>query len=246
MIQIVILAAGRGSRMHSDFPKVLQKIENRPMVDYLVTTIEESNFKIKPIAVVGYKAELVKKCLKNRVEYALQVEQLGTGHALACAKDLVANNIEQVIVLNGDMPFIKAETISKLVKEHKDKQAVLSVMSVRVPDFNDWRQTFYHLGRIKRNKNGLVEKIVEFKDASEQEKEIKEINTAFFCFDSKWLWENIKNLNQNNKAGEFYITDLVEIAQKQGKPIATIIIDDVRQGIGINTLEHLEIARGGV
>jgi bifunctional UDP-N-acetylglucosamine pyrophosphorylase/glucosamine-1-phosphate N-acetyltransferase len=202
-------------------------------------SIIESKINTKPIIVVSPdNHEQMQEALKEYdVRFAVQNRQLGTGHAVFSAKD--ESFADKTLVLYGDHPFLSSQSINNFVNQ--DVEA-LNLMSVKVADFSDWKKAFYHWGRLFRDENNKLEKIVEFKDASESEKEIREVNPAMFIFNSSWLWENISNLDNNNKQQEYYLTDLVSLAFKQGIEIKTIQID-AKEAMGINTLEELEIAK---
>jgi len=236
-IGVVILAAGKGKRMQSELPKVMHLLHDKPLVDYVVRSAEE--LKIKPVVVVPDDSNLVREYLGDRVDYAVQAEQLGTGHAVSVAENNLAGQVDHIVVLYGDMPFITAKSISALVDDHATRNNMLTLMTVTVPDFHDWRAQFYDFGRIVRDSKGDIIKIVEKKDASPAELNISELNSAFFCFNAEWLWKNLKNLKNNNAAGELYLTDLVKLAFDEGVPLSSVNIEP-KEAIGINTKEHLE------
>ena len=239
-IGVVILAAGQGKRMKSDLPKVMHLLHERPLIDYVVTAVEELG--IKPVVIVPDDSSLVKEYLGNRATYAVQTERLGTGHAVSMAERELSGKVDHIVVLYGDMPFIKAESIRSMIDGHIAHGNMLTLTTVIVPDFDDWRAQFYDFGRIVRGENGKIEKIVEKKDASPEELNIMELNTAFFCFNAEWLWENLKKLKNNNAAGELYLTDLVKIAFDEGARLFTVNINP-REAVGVNTKEHLEKAQ---
>lgn len=241
MTKIIILAAGKGSRMNSDLPKVLFPINGRAMIEYLIESISRTKVNSRPIIVVSPdNKEAIKEALKEyELDFAVQLEQLGTGHAVSSTREFISADVKNIIVLYGDHPFITSTSIEKLLENHKNK---VSMMTVEVEDFSDWRKNFYHWGRIIR-KDGEIEKIIEFKDAVDEVKEIKEVNPALFCFDSAWLWENIEKLKNNNNQKEYYLTDLIKIAFEQNIIINSSLIE-AREAIGINSLEELEAAKG--
>lgn len=240
MNKVIILAAGKGTRMDSDLPKVLVPINGEPMIKYLIDSVIKSGITDKPILVVSPdNKEIIQEALKNyNLDYAIQEEQLGTGHAVASGKNLVSKETDKVITFYGDHPFLHPESIKKLTEI---KEGVLTMMTTALEDFNDWRKNFYHWGRIVRNENNEVKEIVEFKDSNDRQKEIKEVNPGLLCFDSKWLWENIENLKNNNKQAEYYLTDLVKTAFEQNYKIKTSKIKP-EEALGINSKEELELA----
>jgi bifunctional UDP-N-acetylglucosamine pyrophosphorylase/glucosamine-1-phosphate N-acetyltransferase len=240
MNKIIILAAGKGMRMKSDLPKVLNPIKGEPMINYLIKSIKWSGVDERPIIVVSPdNKNLIKRALKNfNCCYAVQKEQLGTGHAVTSARRLAAN-AERIIVLYGDHPFLKKETINKMASL---KKVVITLATVKVKDFKDWRNNFSHWGRIIR-KNGKITAITEFKDAVDKEKKIKELNPALYSFDADWLWKNLKKLKNENAQKEYYLTDLIRLAFSEGQKINFFEINP-REAIGINSKEELEVAEG--
>lgn len=240
MIKIVILAAGRGTRMNHDLPKLLVPINNKPIIEHLAKAIISSGVDKNPIVVVSPdNEELTRRALAGYdCQYAIQQEQLGTGHAFACALNEIKEGVDHVLSFYGDHPLVRPETIKNLASH---KNGVLTMMTTVVPDFEEWRHNFYHWGRIVR-RNGRVEAIVEFKDAPEEIRSIREVNPGFYCFEYAWLKGNINKLKNENVQKEYYITDLVQIAFNQGIKIDTFAIDP-KEAIGINSKEELEVAQ---
>lgn len=232
--QIIILAGGLGKRMGGDIPKVLTLLKGKPLIQYTLEAVKKSKVCERPAIVVGKMPEMVRNAVGPGYEYILQPEQLGTGHAVMVSKPHLFGKSKNVLVLYGDQPFITGEMIKKLVDIHERNNATLSMMTVTVTDFNDWREAFYGFGRVVRDKNGNLVSIVELKDCREEEKNIKEVNPSFFCFDARWLWRNIEKLNNENKQKEYYLTDLLELAKEQGKRVSSIPVDP-KVAIGINT-----------
>ena len=238
-IQVVILAAGRGKRMQADVPKVLVPFHNKPMIDYVVNASVHSGISTKPILVVGYGQDLVKKHLNDTVNYISQEEQLGTGHAVKITQDGIGDQIEHVLVLYGDQPAITGAMIANLAKTHINENKVLTMATVTVPDFEDWYSVFYSsFSRIIRDENGVILRSVEFKDATEENKEIKELNPCYFCFKKDWLFEKLNQLKNENAQGEYYLTDLVKYAAEEGG-IASVAISP-EEALGVNTIEQLQ------
>lgn len=239
MIKVVILAAGKGTRMKHELPKLLVPVKDKPIIEHLVKAIVSSGVDDSPIVVVSpdNKDATCQALANYNCQYAIQNEQLGTGHALACALLEIKEGVDYVISFYGDHPLVRPETIKNLATR---KNGVLTMVTTIVPDFNDWRENFYHWGRIVRY-NGRVEAIVEFKDATEEVRAIKEVNPGFYCFEYGWLQKNIGQLKNKNVQQEYYITDLVQIAFSQGIKIDTFSINP-REAIGINSKEELEAA----
>ncbi len=240
--RVVVLAAGKGTRMNSDIPKVLMPFHGKPMVQHLLASIQSSGVDSRPVVIVGYEAELIMKTLGGENDYVRQKEQLGTGHALQCAEPLLAGKASDIIVLYGDHPFVKAETIAKLRSLHERETCVLSLLTSVVEDFDEWRKPFYDFGRVIRDQNGDITAITELKDATPEEREIREVNPALYCFRAEWLWPNLKKIGNTNAKHEYYLTDLVRLAIEGGEKIASMDISPL-ESIGVNTPEHLELAK---
>lgn len=240
MTQIVILGAGRGTRMNSELPKVLVPLKGRPMIDYLISSVMVTKPELKPIVVVSPdNKEMISEALqKYNLDYAIQEEQLGTGHAVRSARDKIDPRAEKILVLYGDHPFLSSESILKFA--NIETKAV-AVAPTKLPNFDDWHKNFYSWGRMIRDELGKVKAIVELKDASEREKEITEVNPGFMLFNKDWLFSNIDKLEANNKAHEFYLTDMVGIAFSEDFAIDTITIEP-KEAMGINSTDELKIA----
>lgn len=243
MTRIVILAAGKGTRMNSELPKVLVPLNGRPMIKYLLEAVFASGVDNKPIVVASPdNKEIIKKELASyNLDYAIQDKQLGTGHAVACAQSSLEQDgfkPDKVIILYGDHPAIKAESIKKFSQSNT---GAVTIMPTKLQNYDDWRHNFYHWGRIIRRQDGQIEGIVEFKDASEEIKKITEVNPGFMCFNYDWLFKNIHELKNNNSQGEYYLTDMVKIAFSEGLFIETIGIE-AHEAMGVNSLEELKIA----
>ena len=238
--QIVILAAGKGTRMdRGDIPKVLVMLKNKPLILYILEQIDRINQLAKPVIVVGYMADKVKAVLGSDYIYAFQDHQLGTAHALHCAKGKISG--ENILVLYGDMPFINSDSLRQLMRLHHSKSAIISMFTTTIPSFEGKFSNLKHYGRIIRNFAGKITKITEFKDASEKEKEIKELNPGIYMFNSAWLWDNIKKIKNKNAQGEYYLTDIIELAMQQGIEVNTLAINP-QEVVGINSKLELETA----
>lgn len=238
--QVIILAAGKGKRMESDLPKALTPFLGKPFIRHVIEHITPYIVH-KPIIVVGHKRELVTQELGDAYTYVIQEEQLGTGHAVAITEQAVPKDIETVIVLFSDQPLLRGETIKKLLDAHTAAQSMLTMAVAKIPDYDDWRgEAFYNFGRIFRDTSGAITRIVEAKDATEEEKAHTEVNPAYFAFNAPWLWSRIKKLSSNNVQKEYYLTDLVKIAFEEGETIASVDIDPV-EALGANTKEQLAL-----
>lgn len=240
MNKIVILAAGQGKRMGSELPKVLVPIKGKPMIEYLIKAIKKSGIDKEPVIVVSPdNKEIIQKALRRyKCKFAIQEEQLGTGHALLCAKEIIGDRADHILCCYGDHPFIKSATIKRIGRSHN---GVITMMTTGVKDYKGWRKNFFHWGRVLRN-HGHIKSIVEFKDADDKIKKIREVNPAIYCFQTSWLWRNIKKIKNNNAQKEYYLTDLIKSAFIQGENVESFPIDP-EEAMGINTKEELKIAK---
>lgn len=240
-IQIIILAAGKGKRMKSDTPKALTIFKGKPFIRHILDTIKRLDPTIKPVIIVGYKKEDIKKALGDNYIYVEQNEQLGTGHAVMSAKNAVDKKYETVLVISADQPLVSKETLERIISTHQKKGGTVTLATVVIPDFKEWRIGLNYLGRIVRGNDGSVKKIVEFKDASEEEKKIKELNPALYAFDVKWLWNNVNKIKNENAQGEYYLTDLVKLACDQNKKVEAVQMVNILETLQPNSKEELEI-----
>jgi bifunctional N-acetylglucosamine-1-phosphate-uridyltransferase/glucosamine-1-phosphate-acetyltransferase GlmU-like protein len=240
MNQVIILAAGKGTRMNTELPKVLIPLHGEPMIKRLLREVAASGVCERPIIVVSpSNQDIIKEALQEfDCAYAIQDKQLGTGHAFACTKDLITPGTKNLIGFYGDHPFVKRETIQNLARAHTGE---LTMMTVELPHFSDWHQNFYHWGRVIRGAAGEILEIIEFKDADEATKKMTEVNPSFFRFNNDWFWENVSKLRNNNHQAEYYLTDMVKIAFDDGLKIDTLPIG-AREAMGINSPEELAIA----
>ena len=234
MFTSVILAAGMGTRMKSKMPKVLHKVCGKPLSKWVIDASKAAGAD-KVCAVVGHKAETVKEVLGDVCEFALQAEQKGTGHAVMQAIDVIKNSKGEVVILNGDTPLITAETINKAIEYHKNNGNQATVITAILDDATGY-------GRIVRDNDGSVLKIVEQKDASEEEKKINEVNSGMYVFDAQSLVYALDKITPNNAQGEYYLTDTLEILLSAGKKIGGYAISDNDAIRGINDRVQLNEA----
>ena len=226
----LILAAGQGKRIKSDIPKVLHKVCGKEMVNHVIDNMRKACIQDVNV-IVGKGAELVKEGTKSRcVSYSLQEEQLGTGHAVKCAKSFLEGKDGVVAIFAGDAPLTKVETIEKLMNEHIEKNNSATLLSAFVDD-----PTGY--GRIIRNGDEVV-KIVEHKDCNEEELKVNEMNAAMYCFDIKELLSSLEKLSNNNSQGEYYLTDVIGILKEAGKRVGAVLAD-YEDTIGVNSRDQL-------
>ncbi len=226
----VILAAGQGTRMRSSIPKVLHPILGYPMVWHAVST-SRAVTKTTPVVVIGHGADEVRNALGDTAQYVIQEEQLGTGHAVKQAEQALRGKTDYVLVTYGDMPVVTEDTLKKLVDAQHSHKGPISVLTLVTEDPRGF-------GRIVRAEDGNVLAIVEEAQATDEQLAIRELNTGVFCFHSEWLWDALHEIELSPK-GEYYLTDLVEIAVNQGKSVQAIKVEDEAEMIGINTRVHL-------
>ncbi len=239
-IQTIILAAGKGTRMGDEHtPKVLFKLHGQPMIRLVIDQVDKLKLILKPILVVGHKYDLVQQELGSQYIYAFQIGQLGTAHAVSAAKGFSLGT--DVMVLYGDMPFIRASSMRKLIKMHEQNKPAVSMFTAVVDSFEGRLQSLQGFGRILRNKSGDITGIKEFKDASEAEQRIKEVNPGIYIFQAEWLWQNIGQIQNHNVQQEYYLTDLIHLANEQVASIKSLSIDPL-EVFGINNKEQLKQA----
>ncbi|PFB80598.1 UDP-N-acetylglucosamine diphosphorylase/glucosamine-1-phosphate N-acetyltransferase [Bacillus anthracis] len=222
----VILAAGKGTRMKSKLYKVLHPVCGKPMVQHVVDQVSQLGLQ-KLVTVVGHGAEMVQEQLGNVSEFALQAEQLGTAHAVDQAASVLANEEGTTLVICGDTPLITAETMEALLQQHKEAGAMATVLTAYIEEPAGY-------GRIVRNENGHVEKIVEHKDANEKELAIKEINTGTYCFDNKALFASLSKVSNDNVQGEYYLPDVIEILKNEGHIVSAYQTEHFDETLGVN------------
>jgi bifunctional UDP-N-acetylglucosamine pyrophosphorylase/glucosamine-1-phosphate N-acetyltransferase len=218
----IILAAGQGTRMHSKTPKVLHPLMGRPLLTYAIDAVKGTGAE-NPVVVVGHEAGTVRSVIGDQVLFALQAQQLGTGHAVLSAIPYVSVDAELILVTFADMPLLRTETLQKLVELHQSSGSVLTMSSI----VGDVPRGF---GRIVRDAAGNINAIVEEAVATPEQLAIREYNVSAYCFNAQWLWAALPR---------YYLTDLVEIAVKEGLTIRSLVLDDPTEGMGINNRVHL-------
>lgn len=231
-LKVIILAGGQGTRMKSKMPKVLHKVLDRAMIDYVI----EASKDIKAddiMVIVGHQSAMVKSVLGTELKYGYQKEQLGTGHAVMQGLDFIEDD-ENVLILYGDTPLIKPETLQKLIEIHTKEKNYATVISSFVKN-----PTGY--GRIVRE-NGIFNKIVEQKDTTKEQAKINEINTGVYVFNSNALKQALNNLSNDNAQNEYYLTDTLEIIKNTGNKVGIMIADDNEEFLGVNSKSELAIA----
>ena len=226
----VILAAGQGTRMVSKMPKVLHPLMGRPLISYSVELAERVTG-VKPVVVIGHGSELVREVLGKRVVFVEQEPQLGTGHALQQAQGLLKGDCDQVLVISADMPLLRAITLDQIINTQMANSGPLTMLTLRDDDSRGF-------GRVIRDPSGMVSAIVEEAQATPAELEHTELNAGIYCFDSKWVWDALAQIELSPK-GEYYLTDLIAIAVADRKRVRAIECEDGSEAIGVNNRAHL-------
>ncbi len=223
---VVVLAAGQGTRMKSKLYKVMHPVMGRPMVGHVVQAALDAKVD-RVITITGFGAEVIKDYLGEKSEYVYQEEQLGTAHAVEQARNLLGNEEGTTLVLSGDTPLITAETISELMDFHEKEDAKATVLTALADDP-------FGYGRVIRSEDGSVNKIVEEKDASNEERTVNEINTGTYCFDNKSLFETLTKVDNNNAQGEYYLPDVIELLKENDEIVGAFKLDNMDEALGVN------------
>lgn len=234
----VLLAAGQGTRMKSSKPKVLFPMCGKPMIWHALEALRSASSE-KPVVVIGHGADEVREYLGDSAECVLQEPQLGTAHAVMQAEARLKGRTDQVIVAYADMPLLRGETFQRLVETQRLNRGPLSLMTIIADDPRGF-------GRIVRKPDGTVEAIVEEYVATPEQRQIKELNVGAYCFRADWLWEALHRIRKNPKKGEYYLTDIVEIAANEDLPVQAVTHDNFVDTIGINTRVHLSEAEAAM
>ncbi len=223
---VVVLAAGQGTRMKSKLFKVMHPVMGRPMVGHVVNAALNAQA-TKVITITGFGAEMIQEYLGDRSEYVYQEEQLGTAHAVEQARELLEGKEGTTVVLSGDTPLLRAETLEQLMDEHENTEAKATILTALAKDPHGY-------GRVIRAKDGSVAKVVEEKDANEEERAVREINTGTYCFDNKELFEALKKVDNNNAQGEYYLPDVLEILKDNNEQVGAYQLDNMDEALGVN------------
>lgn len=229
----IVLAAGKGTRMKTALPKCAFPILKKPMIEYIYENIEQSVVD-ETVVVVGHQKEILIDILKDKVEYAIQDKQLGTGHAIMVTKEQLGNRRGTSIIMLGDMPLIDSKVINKVISYHEDRGNDLTVVTTEFENPKGY-------GRIIRNEYGNIEAIVEHRDCTTEQKRIKEVNTGIYVVNNSLLYKEIDKIQVNERKGEYYLTDIVEI-MRNDYIVGTFLLWDSAKVMGVNDLYSISIA----
>jgi len=224
---VIIMAAGKGKRMKSNLPKVLHNLAGKPILNYALDTVDKLEAKRK-ILIVGYKGDKIRELIGDKIEYVEQKKQLGTAHAVLQTKRLLSDFKGDVLILSGDVPFLSVKTLKKLLKYHQANNFYCTLVSTTLKNPKGY-------GRIIRDKKGEIKGIIEEVDLSADKKKITEVNSGIYCFNKDKLFQALEKIAPDNKQGEYYLTDSVEILLKEGLNVGNIIVKDYSEILGINS-----------
>jgi UDP-N-acetylglucosamine diphosphorylase/glucosamine-1-phosphate N-acetyltransferase len=232
-VATIILAAGQGTRMNSEKPKVIFKLAGKPMINRVIETAKKVDSDLI-VVVVGYKKDMVINTVpaNDKIKFVEQIEQNGTGHAVMVTEKEFQDFSGDIFVLCGDVPLLRHQTLERMLLHHKENKASCTVLTVIMKDA-------LRYGRIVRNKDNSVQRIVEFKDATDKEKQIMEINTGIYCFDAQSLFLALEKVSNNNKQKEYYLTDTLEILNAEKKLVTSVILQDMIEASGVNSQKQL-------
>ncbi len=234
-VSVIILAAGKGVRMKSGLPKVVHRVCGKEMVNHVVDNVKGLGAS-QTIVVVGYKADVVRDVLDKEIDTVCQEQQLGTGHAVMQAVPLISRQAKQVIVLYGDTPLVRTETLKRLIEHHSRGNYGMTILTVEMDNPEGY-------GRIIRDSTGNITSIVEHRDATSGQREIREVNSGIYCFEKQLLVEGLDNINSDNAQGEYYLTDVVEFLRSKGIIIGGCVYRDPQEVMGVNTKHQLSVVQ---
>jgi bifunctional UDP-N-acetylglucosamine pyrophosphorylase / glucosamine-1-phosphate N-acetyltransferase len=233
-IGVILLAAGEGKRMKSGLPKVMHSLGGKPLFLHSLATAQ----RLKPgkvTIIIGYGAETVKQAYRDGdVTWAVQQQQLGTGHAVLCAKHSFRDFGGDILILSGDVPLISEQTLKAMIHSHRERSASLTLLTALLKEPHGY-------GRVLRNADGQIAGIVEERDATDTQKQIEEVNAGSYVASAQFLFSALEKVKNDNEQGEYYLPDIVSIGLDEGKRIATVRVDDPHEMMGINTREELAL-----
>jgi bifunctional UDP-N-acetylglucosamine pyrophosphorylase/glucosamine-1-phosphate N-acetyltransferase len=230
IVSTIILAAGQGTRMRSNLPKVLHRLAGRPLIDYSLRIAAQIGSDL-PVVVAGYGADAVRAEVGTRARFAIQVRQLGTAHAVMTAESLLSGQSDLVVVLSADMPLLSIETLRRMIEIQSANSGPMTILTILSKESHGF-------GRVLRGENGSVKAIIEEAHATPEQLALEELNAGIYCFSADWLWQALHWVKVSPK-GEYYLTDTVEVAVKQGFRVDAYRLADPTEAIGINTRAHL-------
>ncbi len=236
-LDVIILAAGKGTRMKSDTIKILHRAAGRPIVEYVLDLAAEISSR-PPIMIVGHQRDAVQQAIGARARYAVQDDPRGTGHAVLQAAPHFAPG-SSVLILSGDVPLTRAETLRRLIDEHRHSRNALTFLTMRVDQPARY-------GRIVRDGSGGVQRVVEAKDASPEQLSINEVNAGIYLFDTDGLADRLGALSPNNQQGEYYLTDLIAMLRADNKSVGTVLVDDPIETLGVDSRVQLAAAEAEI
>ena len=236
-VTAVLLAAGQGTRMKSNVPKMLHPVCGKPMIFHALAAARQAASE-QPVLVIGHGADAVKNAVGDSARCVVQVEQLGTGHAVLQAELLLRGRSDLILVTYGDMPLLRGETLAQLVENQKVNKGPITLLTVVADDPHGF-------GRILRKEDRTVAAIVEEAAATPEQLAVRELNVGAYCFSADWLWGGLHRIPVSQK-GEYYLTDTVELAVKEGLPVQALVMDNMAETIGINTRVHLAEAEAAM
>ncbi|HEX8616515.1 MAG TPA: bifunctional UDP-N-acetylglucosamine diphosphorylase/glucosamine-1-phosphate N-acetyltransferase GlmU [Thermoanaerobaculia bacterium] len=234
-LEVIILAAGLGTRMKSSTIKILHRAAGRPIIDY-VLDLASGLCRTPPVMIVGFQRDAVQSSVGERARYAVQDQQLGTGHAVLQAASLLEEGAgvagKRILILSGDVPLTRPETLQRLLDEHERSGNALTLLTMKLD-----QPAMY--GRIVRDESDAVTRIVEAKDASDEQKRINEVNAGIYVFNGEHLFDNLRNLSPENAQKEYYLTDLLAVIRNAGHRVGAVIADDPVEALGVNSRAEL-------
>lgn len=234
-VAVLILAAGKGTRMKSDLPKVLQPLGGRPLLAYVLNAARKIGAE-RIVAVVGHRADLVRAAFPSEdLVFVEQTPQLGTGHAVLSAQEALADFCGSVLILCGDVPLLTSDTLRQFLDFHRQQAAVLTLLTACLVDPGGY-------GRVVKDDNNALIRIVEEKDATPEEKNIHEINTGLYCVESPFLFDAVTKIGRSNSQREYYLTDIIAIGRHRGVPMSSFLTADPDELLGINSPDDLRRA----
>ena len=240
-LDVIILAAGLGTRMKSATIKILHHAAGRPIIDYVLDLAEEIGGRT-PVMVIGHQRDTVKQAVGDRARFVIQETQNGTGHAVLQAAEILENESiagRTVLILSGDVPLTRPETLRRLIDEHERSRNALTLLTMKLD-----HPAMY--GRVVRDASGSVTRIVEARDATDDEKRIGEVNAGIYVFDGGQLFSNLRRLSTNNSQGEYYLTDLLAMLRNDGKSIGAVVASDPIEALGVNSRAELATVEGEI